>query len=164
MVLGPSTSRNPLTTPTAPRDVVEAFLDALADSDLERASELIDDNIDYVNVSLPTIRGRDRVLRALSLMDRPSASFEVYVHAISASGPTVLTERTDVLSFGRFRSQFWVSGRFDVVDGRITLWRDSFDYLDLLGATFRGLVAVAVPSLRPVAPAETDAPGRPKRR
>ncbi|WP_375500271.1 limonene-1,2-epoxide hydrolase family protein [uncultured Jatrophihabitans sp.] len=163
MVLGPSTSRNPLTTPTAPRDVVEAFLDALADSDLERASELIAENIDYVNVGLPVIRGRERVLRALALMDRPSASFEVYVHAISVNGPTVLTERTDVLSFGRFRSQFWVTGRFDVVDGRITLWRDSFDYLDVLRASVRGLAAMAVPALRPAAPAETDAPGRPKR-
>ena len=163
MVLGPSTSRNPLTTPTAPRDVVEAFLDALADSDLERAGELIAEDIDYVNVGLPTIRGRDRVLRALAVMDRPSASFEVYVHAISASGPTVLTERTDVLSFRRFRSQFWVAGRFDVVDGRITLWRDSFDYLDLLRGSVRGLAALVVPSLRPSAPLGGDAPGRPKR-
>lgn len=163
MVLRPSTSRNPLTTPTAPRDVVEAFLDALADSDLERAGELIAEDIAYTNVGLPTIRGRDRVLRALSVMDRPSASFEVYLHSISANGPTVLTERTDVLSLGRFRSQFWVAGRFDVADGLITLWRDSFDYVDLLRSAVRGLAALAVPSLRPAAPAETDAPGRPKR-
>ena len=159
----PSTSRNPLTTPTAPRDVVEAFLDALADSDLERAGELIADDIRYTNVGLPTIRGRDRVLRALAVMDRPSASFEVYLHAISANGATVLTERTDVLSLGRFRTQFWVTGRFDVPDGLITLWRDSFDYLDLVQGAVRGLAGVAVPSLRPVAPTGTDAPGRPKR-
>ena len=155
--------RNPLTTPTAPRDVVEAFLDALADSDLERAGELIAEDIEYINVGLPAIRGRTKVLRALSVMDRPSASFEVYLHAISANGPTVLTERTDVLSLGRFRSQFWVSGRFDVTDGLITLWRDSFDYLDLLRSAVRGLAALAVPSLRPTAPTGSDAPGRPKR-
>ncbi len=163
MVPGPSTSLDPLTTPTAPRPVVEAFLDALADSDLERAGELIADEIAYVNVGLPAIRGRTRVLRALAIMDRPSASFEVCVHAISVDGPTVLTERTDVLSFGRFRSQFWVTGRFDVVDGRITLWRDSFDYLDLVRATGRGLAAMVVPSWQPSAPVRTDAPGRPKR-
>ena len=97
------------------------------------------------------------------MLDRPSASFEVYLHAISATGTTVLTERTDVISLGRFRSQFWVTGRFDVVDGLITLWRDSFDYLDLARAAVRGLAGVALPSLRPVAPAETDSPGRPKR-
>ncbi len=154
--------RNPLTTPTAPRDVVEAFLDALADSDLERAGELIAEDIDYINVGLPAIRGREKVLRALSVMDRPSASFEVYLHAISANGPTVLTERTDVLSLGRFRSQFWVSGRFDVTDGLITLWRDSFDYLDLLRSAVRGLAGLAVPSLRPTPPTGSDAPGRPK--
>ena len=164
MVLRPSTSRNPLTTPTAPRDVVEAFLDALADTDLERAGELIAQDIRYTNVGLPTIRGRDRVLRALAVMDRPSASFEVYLHAISASGGTVLTERTDVLGLGRYRAQFWVSGRFDVVDGLITLWRDSFDYLDLFRGAVRGLAGLAVPSLAPSAPTAADAPGRPKRR
>ena len=161
MTSRPAPSRSALTTPTAPQAVVEAFLDALADPDLERAAELLADDVVYSNVGLPTIVGREKVVRALSVMDRPTASFEVYMHAISANGPTVLTERTDVLSLGRFRSQFWVTGRFDVHDGLITLWRDSFDFLDLVRAAFRGLGGMAVPRWRPDPPAGPDArPGR----
>jgi limonene-1,2-epoxide hydrolase len=51
--------------------------------------------------------------------------------------------------FGPLRLQFWVCGVFEVVDGRITLWRDYFDFFDMLKATARGLLGVAVPALRP---------------
>ena len=148
-------------TLTDPQAVTEAFLQALAASDLDGAMAFAADDIAYTNVGLPTIRGRARVTKALRVLDRPGAGFEVYLHAISADGPVVLTERTDVLLFGRFRAQFWVTGRFDVHDGQITLWRDSFDYVDLLRANLRGLAGVVVPSLRPKPPLGLDvAPGR----
>lgn len=147
--------------PTDPQAVVETFLAALAATDLERSLALVDDGIVYTNVGLPPIRGRDRVARVLRLLDRPGSDFEVYLHSISADGPVVLTERTDVLLIGRMRIQFWVWGRFDVHDGKITLWRDSFDFFDVLRATVRGLLGVVLPGLRPKPPSELDAaPGR----
>ena len=109
-------------------------MEALADSDLDRAMALLDEDVVYTNVGLPSIRGRDSVAKALGGLQRPSFGFEVYLHAISADGPVVLTERTDVLVLGSCRTQFWVWGRFDVHDGRITLWRDSFDFVDVLRA------------------------------
>lgn len=136
-------------------------MEALADSDLDRAVALLDDDVVYTNVGLPSIRGRDNVAKALGGLQRPSFGFEVYLHAISADGPVVLTERTDVLILGSCRSQFWVWGRFDVHDGRITLWRDSFDFVDVLRGTVRGLAGMVIPSLRPSAPSGPDAaPGR----
>jgi limonene-1,2-epoxide hydrolase len=147
--------------PTDPQTVAEAFLAALATADLERASALVDDEIDYVNVGLPPVRGRDQMARVFRLFDRPGSGFEVYLHAISADGPVVLTERTDVLLIGPLRIQFWVWGRFDVHDGKITLWRDSFDFVDVLRGTVRGLVGALVPGLQPAAPSEVGAaPGR----
>jgi limonene-1,2-epoxide hydrolase len=141
--------------------VVEAFLASLAASDVERSAALVDDDIDYVNVGLPAVHGRDEMAKVFGLLDRPNAGFEVYLHAISADGPVVLTERTDVILIGRMRIQFWVWGRFDVHDGRITLWRDSFDVVDILRGTVRGLVGMAVPALRPKPPSGSDtAPGR----
>lgn len=148
------------TQPADPQAVAEAFMEALAAPDLDRALSYLADDVEYTNVGLPTIRGRDRVARALRGLDRPGASFEVYLHSISADGPVVLTERTDVIVLGRFRAQFWVWGRFDVHDGRITLWRDSFDFLDMTRASVRGLLGMALPSLRPTAPGPGDAPGR----
>lgn len=144
-----------------PQTVAEAFLHALAAPDLERAAALLHEDVTYVNVGLPTVQGRRRVAKVLGGLDRPGASFEVYLHAISADGPVVLTERTDVLVFGPLRIQFWVWGRFDVHDGQITLWRDSFDNLDILRGLVRGLFGTVVPALRPSAPTRLDAaPGR----
>lgn len=144
--------------PTDPQEVCEAFLAALADKDIETANELIDDDILYVNVGLPAVRGREQMQKVFDLLAKPEAAFEVYMHSISADGPTVLTERTDVLINRRLRAQFWVWGRFDVHDGRITLWRDSFDFLDIVRGTLRGVASIFVPSLAAEAPATTEAP------
>ena len=109
----------------------------------------LDDNVVYHNVGLPIIRGRQRTVKFLRRgLSRPKARFDVKIHRIATEGTSVLTERTDVLIFGSFRMQFWVCGIFEVRDGRITLWRDYFDFFDMIKATVRGLAALAVPSLR----------------
>ena len=157
----PTPAADAATPLTEPQAVVEAFLAALADSDLDAALELVDDDLVYVNVGLPTIRGRKALAKAFAVMERPTIGFEAYLHAITAEGPIVLTERTDVIVWGRFRAQFWVCGRFDVHDGKITLWRDAFDFVDILRGNVRGLLGIAVPALSPKAPTSRDAaPGR----
>ena len=143
---------------TDPQGVVEAFLAALADGDVATAASLVDDDILYVNVGLPAVRGRAQMDRVLALLDRPGAGFEVFLHGVAADGPVVLTERTDVLKIGRVELQFWVWGRFEVRDGRITLWRDSFDNVDIARSLVRGLVALVAPALRPARPASPDVP------
>jgi len=69
-------------------------------------------------------------------------------HRIASGGATVLTERTDSVIVGPFTAHFWVCGIFEVHDGRITLWRDYFDVMDLIKGTVRGLIGIAIPSLR----------------
>jgi limonene-1,2-epoxide hydrolase len=139
---------------TSPASVARRFLELLQAGDIDGAADLLAEDVRYINVSLPAIRGRERVRRALKLaMDRvPGAGFEVYFHSVSADGPTVLTERTDVLLMGPVRIQLWVCGRFDVRDGRIELWRDYFDWWNLTMATVRGVLGVIVPVLRPKPP------------
>jgi limonene-1,2-epoxide hydrolase len=133
-----------------PARIVEGFLFALRDENYDAMSEALDDSVVYHNVGLPIIHGRHRTVnllrRGLSL---PNAAFEVKIHRIAADGSSVLTERTDVIVFGPLRLQFWVCGVFEVHDGRITLWRDYFDFVDILKATLRGIAAIAVPSLKP---------------
>jgi limonene-1,2-epoxide hydrolase len=147
--------------PASEQQVVETFLAALAAEDFATAGALLAEDVLYVNVGLPTIRGRRRTVRVLEPLARRGLAFEVYLHAVSADGGTVLTERTDVLLFGPVRLQFWVTGRFDVHDGQITLWRDAFDYLDMTRALVRGLLGAVVPALRPKPPASVaTAPGR----
>lgn len=148
-------------TPIAPQEVVEAFLEALASAEVGRAADYLAQDVRYTNVGLPTIRGRSDVVAVLEGLDRPSASFEVYIHSIAAEAAVVLTERTDVISVGPVRAQFWVWGRFEVHDGRITVWRDYFDYLDILRGVGRGLLGAVIPSLRPEPPESPSSdPGR----
>ena len=146
---------------TDPVAVTEAFLAALADSDLDAAVDFLAADVHYVNVGFPAIDGAERIRRAFRVLLRSNVGFEVYLHAISADGPVVLTERTDVFVIGPVRLQFWVMGRFDVHEGRITLWRDGFDVADLCKANIRGLLGAVVPALRPKPPTSlADAPGR----
>jgi limonene-1,2-epoxide hydrolase len=132
-------------TPTL---MVERFLGLLRDDDIDGAAELLALDVEYTNVGLPMVRGRERIRRLFRAGVQRGAGFDVYVHAISADGPTVLTERTDVLKFGRMSVQLWVCGRFDVRDGQIVLWRDYFDYLAFAVATIRGLLGVVFPAAR----------------
>jgi limonene-1,2-epoxide hydrolase len=127
---------------------VEVFLNALQDVDYETADACLDDNLVYENVGLPTIHGRSKAMKLFRRMDGSKTAFEVKIHRIAADGAAVLTERTDALIIGPLRLQFWVCGVFEVHDGRITLWRDYFDFFDMFKATARGLAALALPSLK----------------
>ena len=127
---------------------VEAFLYALRDQDFDTADGLLADDLVYQNVGLPTIRGRARAMKMFRAMEC-RAGFDVKFHRIADEGVVVLNERTDALIVGPLRVQFWVCGVFEVHDGRITLWRDYFDTFDIIKATLRGIVAVAIPALRP---------------
>jgi limonene-1,2-epoxide hydrolase len=127
--------------------VAREFLHALARDDLDAALALLDDNVVYTNVSLPTVRGR----RAVEQLFRPLLGrfgFAVHFHNVSSDGGVVLTERTDMLVLGPVHWQFWVWGRFEVHGGRISVWRDSFDWLDINIGLLRGIVGVLVPAAR----------------
>ena len=134
-------------TGTANSRTVEGFLNALQDADFDAADAALDDNLVYENVGLPTIHGRARAMNLFRKMEG-RAAFEVKIQRIASDGAAVLTERTDALIFGPLRLQFWVCGVFEVHNGRITLWRDYFDFFDMLKATLRGVAGLVVPSLR----------------
>jgi limonene-1,2-epoxide hydrolase len=128
--------------------VVETFLFALQDEDFDTTDALMADHIAWHNVGFPIIRGRERI-SGLFRRGQGRFGFEVKIHRIAAEGTTVLTERTDALVFGPLRVQFWVCGVFEVHAGRITLWRDYFDMVDFTKGAVRGVLGLAIPSLRP---------------
>jgi limonene-1,2-epoxide hydrolase len=136
-------------TDSAPTAVVERFIDHLRTvTDNDAAVGLLAEDVVYENSWLPTVRGRERVRRLFRALLRIGTHVEMHIHAISADGPTVLTERTDVLQWGRLRVQFWICGRFDVHDGQIMLWREYYDPLVIFAATLRGLFGTVVPAAR----------------
>lgn len=130
---------------TGAGETVRRFLETLEDGDVESAMGLVAEDIEYTNVPMPPLRGRQRLDKAFRSFSH-RASFRVHFHNVAADGGTVLTERTDALVIGPVHWQFWVYGRFEVVDGRITVWRDSFDFADVLVGLVRGVLALAWPA------------------
>jgi len=128
--------------------VVEEFLAALGRLDVDRAVELLAPDVVYQNVPFPPARGLRAVEQQLRGLGRYASGFEAINHHIASNGPVVLTERTDVITVGRWRSAFWVCGTFEVRDGRITLWRDRFDFADLTWAMLRGAFGAVLPRSR----------------
>lgn len=128
------------------KTVVATFLPAaLRDRDFDLVRSLLADDVIYENVGYPTFRGAEAIVKAFrELASRmPMVNWDVEIHRIASSGPSVMTERTDSIIIGRFRADFWVYGVFDVHDGKVTLWRDYFDVLDLVKGTVHGLLALA---------------------
>lgn len=152
----PSPEPPPTWTATESASVVVEFLRALAAYDVDAALDLVVDDLVYSNVSLPTIYGRDRLERIARPWLRPGRmGFNVHLNHVATEGNVVLTDRVDELSFGRFASRFWVYGRFVIGDdGKIAVWRDSFDWLDVTIGNLRGLAGLISPALNRRMPAE----------
>lgn len=137
-----------------PIDIVNRFLRALEEQDHDTVAALLAPDVRYTNVSLPTLKGGPLVARVLKLALRPGTGFGVQTHRIAANGDIVMTERTDLLKVGPLHMRFWVCGTFRVQNGRITLWRDYFDWLDVGRGAARGLAGIALPGLRPTLPVD----------
>lgn len=118
--------------------VVTHFLGALERMDIDAALALLADDVVYQNVSLPEANGRDAVAKQLAMLSRYATGFRAINHRIVGDGQTVLTERTDIIEIRRFRAAFWVCGRFEVRDGKITEWRDYFDWANVLAGVAAG--------------------------
>jgi limonene-1,2-epoxide hydrolase len=124
--------------------VVRELLDHLAAGEVEEAIELLDVDVVWRNTFLPTFRG-PQVAKALRDMVARGIDFEVVHRHIATDGDVVLTDRTDVLSYGPWRSEFWVRGTFEVRDGKVVLWDDAFSWVDALGSGVLGLAKRLLP-------------------
>ncbi len=134
-------------------DVAVRFVDALGSDDLEIAAQMLAKDVVYTRTSWRTLRGRTAVSRHFARRARSRVRLEAELQCAAADDDgLVLTERVVALTYGRCRVQFWVCGHFEVVDGRITVWRDYFDFFDVARAVVRAGVGAAVPALRPRLP------------
>jgi limonene-1,2-epoxide hydrolase len=137
-------------------ETVRSFLLALQENDLDRALSFLSDDVQWINVSLPTVRGKRSIERIFRSAQKVGGGFRVYFHAVASEGDVVLTQRTDAMTLGRFDHRFWVAGRFELRDGQITVWRDSFDWADLLIGFLRAVAGLISPRLNRPWPSSTD--------
>ncbi|MCG8283318.1 nuclear transport factor 2 family protein [Acinetobacter seifertii] len=130
-------------------EIVERFLNALMQQDHVTISELLHPDIVYTNVSLPTFKGGKRVAGLIKLALSNARKLKVKNHQLVAKENIVLTERTDILEIGPLHIGFWVCGTFEVEDGKIILWRDYFDWLNVSKGLIRGFLGIGIKALRP---------------
>ncbi|WP_243060136.1 limonene-1,2-epoxide hydrolase family protein [Nocardioides sp. SR21] len=123
----------------AAEQIVRDFLDHLARAEVEQALVLLDPGVEWRNTGMPTYRG-DKVHAMLRDMVSRGVTLQVEWHHVADSGDVVLTDRTDVLGYGSWNTSFRVRGTFELKDGRIAVWDDSFSWLELLGSGAAGLV------------------------
>jgi limonene-1,2-epoxide hydrolase len=110
----------------APLDIVTAFVGAWNRLDLDTVVGLLSPDIEYHNMPLARLAGRDAV-EAYLRSAGPFESCEWRIRSIAASGCKVLTERVDELVVAGTRISLPVMGVFEVEDGLIRRWRDYFD-------------------------------------
>ena len=119
--------------------VVEDFLQAACALDMESALDLIDDHCIYQNVPFHTARGKKNVVKALQAMGKAMTHFDVEMINIATNGNVVMTERIDTLGGKFFNVKLPLMGVFVVKDGKITEWRDYFDWSLSFGKFFSSL-------------------------
>jgi len=105
-----------------------------------------------MNLSQANIR---RLSVALTMGALVALGLLLYTPIFGDYPRVVITDRIDELNWGRFASRFWVYGRFVVGDdGKIAVWRDSFDWLDVTIGNLRGLAGLLSPGLNRRMPAD----------
>ena len=117
----------------AAEQVVRGFCAAVQAKDVEQLRPFFADDVVYHNIPMEPVRGIVATLDALAAMFAmfETVEFELTHLAVTGNagreGSTVLTERVDRVTLGATVAPMPVMGAFEVVDGRITVWRDYFD-------------------------------------
>ena len=132
-----------------PIEVVERFCAAFSAKDVDTIAGLLADDVVYHNVGMAPADGKEASLAMIQGFLDMSEGMSFEIHRISASGDSVLTERTDTFTINGAKAPIPVMGAFDLRDGLITGWRDYFD----LGLTTKMMSGEAVePGVLPVIP------------
>src|SRR5947209_158746 len=108
-------------------ETVHAFMKAAADRDYDAALDYLTDDIEYQNMPLPPVNGKQAVRDTLDMLLASAAGSEWVVHRELASDSLVLNERTDRFLVNGTWLELPVAGVFELRDGKIALWRDYFD-------------------------------------
>ena len=111
---------------------VNAMIGAIERKDLDEAATYMADDIEYDNVPMGKVFGPAGVREALEPFLARYGSVEWRVlHQVSSSD-VVMNERIDRFEAPSGWVEIAVAGVFEVVDGKVRLWRD---YFDLTAAT-----------------------------
>jgi limonene-1,2-epoxide hydrolase len=110
-----------------PEETVDRFIALVCAKDIDAACELVAPDCEYDNVPMGKQFGPDGIKALLGPMIDGIDEVEFVIHRQVAAGALVLNERNDRFRLGEKWIDLPVAGVFEVVDGKIALWRDFFD-------------------------------------
>ncbi|MGD9934596.1 MAG: limonene-1,2-epoxide hydrolase family protein [Dehalococcoidia bacterium] len=119
-------------TPSAPIDVVRAFLAAMKIKDYDTGLRYISSDCEYDNVPLGRVQGPAGVRGVLEPFFAPTLENEFLVLREVADGPIVFMERLDRHRLANGWVELPVTGVWEVHGGLITVWHDYFDAATIL--------------------------------
>lgn len=117
-------------------DVVNAFLTACAQRDYPAAFELVTDDLEYQNMMLPPVQGKEAMRDTCDMLLSLCEGSEWLVHHEVAQGDLVMNERTDRFKKDGTWHDLPVAGVFQLRDGLIASWHDYFDLQTAMTALF----------------------------
>ncbi len=125
-----------------PKTIVCQLFEAFSALDIAQAMEFIDEDCVYKNVPFHTAHGKSRIARDIGNLIKRIDSFEIEVINIAANDNVVLTERIDSLGGRFFKAALPLMGTFVIKNGKITEWRDYFDWSSTMGKVGRSLLTL----------------------
>ena len=108
-------------------DVVNDFLMAAAKRDYETACTMVTDDVEYQNMMLPAMHGKQAMQDTCDMLLSMCTDSEWVVHREVASGDVVMNERVDRFEMNGVWTDLPVAGVFVLRDGLICSWHDYFD-------------------------------------
>jgi limonene-1,2-epoxide hydrolase len=117
--------------------VVRDFCVAASTRDPALLRSFFSNDVVYHNIPMAPAEGIDATMAVIDMFLGMCDSLEFEVHHLASDGTTVLTERTDIFTMKGKSAPLPVMGSFEVVDGKITAWRDYFDMAQVT-AMFEG--------------------------
>ena len=122
--------------------------------DLDGYLMFFSDDVEHVLAPLPKITGKKSLRPALARGFRACVSgLTVSPLSVVQQGDSVISDRVDIAKLGPLWVRFRIKATMKFVDDKVVFWRDSIDYLSLIGWSLRGVVGILIPSLRPQPPA-----------
>jgi limonene-1,2-epoxide hydrolase len=107
--------------------VVKDFCAAASTRDPQALRAFFSDDVVYHNIPMDPAEGIDATMAVIDMFLGMCEALEFKVHHLASDGTTVLTERTDIFTINGRSAPLPVMGAFQVVNGKITAWRDYFD-------------------------------------
>ena len=107
--------------------LVREFCDAFAAHDAEVLRPFLTEDVVYHNIPMEPAEGIEAAMAVIDMFVAMCDELAFEVHHLASDGTTVLTERTDRFTMKGRTAPLPVMGAFQVVDGKITAWRDYFD-------------------------------------